>query len=363
MKVKPKCYVAAARIAPLKNEVEVQPAPPHVGDLIAVKVTGKTGVYTYVENHVGEKVNLYPGDIFVAVIGYKKSTVNIVGEPPEKLDPGCKIYLLTFGGLVGNVVDVAYGLEYPLELEYIGSLVDDGEIANLKRYRRIEWRDNLGKTAPVILVIGSSAESGKSTAVGNIVKALVKRGYKVAGVKLSGVAALRDHLRMKNAGADPVYDFVDAGLPSTYTDPKTVLSVAKGILYKANESRPDVIVAEMGGNLLGYRTVVPILLDREIMGNVTSIVLAASDALAAYGGVHIAREHYGIEIDLVTGPATDTVTGLKLIERYIGVKAMNLQNPANAEKITDYLLEKRVKRPRVSEFVKEILRKVPELRS
>ncbi len=362
MKVKPKCYVAAARIAPIRDEVEVKPAPPHVGDLVAVKVTGETGVYTYVENHVGKKVDLHRGDVFVAVIGYKKSTVNIVGGPPERLELGCKIYLLTFGGLVGNVVDVAYGLRYPLELEYIGTLIDDGKIANLRKYKRVEWRESLGRTAPVILVIGSSAESGKSTAVANIIKALVKRGYRVAGVKLSGVAALRDHLRMKNAGADPVYDFVDAGLPSTYTDSKIVLSVAKGILYKANESKPDVIVAEMGGNLLGYRTVVPLLLDREIMGNVVSIVLAASDALAAYGGVHLAREHYGLEIDLVTGPATDTVTGLMLIERYVGVKAINLQKPENAEKIIDYLLEKRVKKPRMSEFVKEILKKVPELK-
>ena len=59
------------------------------------------------------------------------------------------------------------------------------------------------------------ATSSKTTAAKRIVRVLKARGLRVGGAKLTGVGRYRDILGMRDAGADFVLDFVDAGLPST----------------------------------------------------------------------------------------------------------------------------------------------------
>jgi len=52
-------------------------------------------------------------------------------------------------------------------------------------------------------------------------------------------------------------------------------------------------------------------------------VLAANDPVAAWGGVRMLRERFGIEPAAVTGPATDNLAGTRIIEEALGVPALN----------------------------------------
>jgi hypothetical protein len=52
-------------------------------------------------------------------------------------------------------------------------------------------------------------------------------------------------------------------------------------------------------------------------------VLSANDPVAAWGGVKLLRERFGIEPAVVTGPATDNAVGVKIIREQFGVPAFN----------------------------------------
>jgi hypothetical protein len=53
------------------------------------------------------------------------------------------------------------------------------------------------------------------------------------------------------------------------------------------------------------------------------VVLCANDPVAAWGGVKLLREEFGIEPAIVTGPATDNEVGKLIISERMGTKAIN----------------------------------------
>ena len=82
-------------------------------------------------------------------------------------------------------------------------------------------------------------------------------------------------------------------------------------------------MAELGDGLLGAYGVASILDDPEIRAAFTAVILAANDPVAAWGGVRMLRERFGIEPVAVTGPATDNLAGTRIIEEQLGVPAIN----------------------------------------
>jgi hypothetical protein len=52
-------------------------------------------------------------------------------------------------------------------------------------------------------------------------------------------------------------------------------------------------------------------------------VLSANDPVAAWGGVKLLRERFGIEPAVVTGPSTDNAVGVQIIREQMGVEAFN----------------------------------------
>jgi hypothetical protein len=93
-------------------------------------------------------------------------------------------------------------------------------------------------------------------------------------------------------------------------------------------AKPDVIVIELGDGLLGAYGVDRILADEELRATFTAVVLAANDPVAAWGGVKMLREQYGIEPVAVTGPATDNLVGTRIIGRSLEVAAINARTEA-----------------------------------
>jgi hypothetical protein len=79
----------------------------------------------------------------------------------------------------------------------------------------------------------------------------------------------------------------------------------------------------MGDGLLGAYGVAAILEDPQIHAAFTAVLLAANDPVAAWGGVHMLRDRFGIEPVAVTGPATDNLAGTRIIEDTVGVPAIN----------------------------------------
>ena len=190
-------------------------------------------------------------------------------------------------------------------------------------------------TLPVVLVIGTSMSAGKTTAARVVTRVLRGMGKRVLGAKFTGAGRYRDILAMRDAGAEYVLDFMDAGLPSTFVPPAEFRSVMKELLARMSALPVDVVVAEAGASPLepynGGEAV-------DLLGeNVKMTVLAASDPYAVLG----IMEAFGRRPDMVTGPTANTEAGVQLVERLTGIKAVNVRVDAAVPLIRE-LLEDRI---------------------
>jgi hypothetical protein len=178
--------------------------------------------------------------------------------------------------------------------------------------------------------------AGKTAAACSLVQSFTHRGLKVVAGKTTGVSLRRDILSMEDAGARKVLVFTDLGIVTT--TPNTAPQAARTILTNLAREKPDVIVLELGDGLLGLYGVNEILQQVEIRSSFSAVVLAASDPVAAWGGVQLLRDRYAIEATAITGPATDNAAAAKLVEEQAGCPARNART--QAEELANVVLER-----------------------
>src|SRR5690606_30799683 len=163
--------------------------------------------------------------------------------------------------------------------------------------------------------------AGKTAAACQIVARMRHRGLNVHAFKATGVSLRRDILAMEDAGARRSMIFTDLGVVTTTA--KNGPAITRALLSEMSQGEPDVIVFELGDGLLGAYGVEAILSSEDIKNAITSVVLSANDPVAAWRGVKLLRERFGIEPAVVTGPATDNAVGVKIIREQFGVPAFN----------------------------------------
>jgi len=192
--------------------------------------------------------------------------------------------------------------------------------------------------APVILLVGTSMSAGKTTTARVVVRMLAERGLRVLACKITGAARYRDILSCLDVGAEHVMDFVDAGLPSTVCEESVYVPALEHMLSRMAALDPDVIVAEAGASPLepyngaaAYARLAPL---------VRLSILCASDPYAVLG----VMDAFGIQPDLVAGPAGNTTAAVELVEKLTGVRALNLLERGGAEELR-MLLDDRIVRP------------------
>jgi hypothetical protein len=164
-------------------------------------------------------------------------------------------------------------------------------------------------------------EAGKTAAACAMIARMCHRGLVVDAFKATGVSLRRDILAMEDAGARRTAIFTDFGIVTT--TPKTGPALTRTLLTEMAAGRPDVIVFELGDGILGAYGVEAILDAPDIRKALTAVVLSANDPVAAWGGVKLLRERFGIEPAVVTGPCTDNSVGVDIIRERLGVPAFN----------------------------------------
>jgi hypothetical protein len=181
------------------------------------------------------------------------------------------------------------------------------------------------------MLIGTSMSSGKTTSARVIIRRLKRMGLRVVGTKLTGAGRFRDILAMSDAGADAIFDFVDVGLPSTVCETSEYRAALRNLLGRIAEAKPDVLVAEAGASPLEpYCGDVAVA---ELRDSVRCTVLCASDPYAVVG----VMKGFGFEPDLVSGVATSTSAGVKVIRKLAGTPALNLLDVASHEELDQLL--------------------------
>jgi hypothetical protein len=334
---------SAAKNAPISHDAYItHDLVAEPGYVVAVKILTDKAVYNQLENVEGRMTRLKPGDVIAGVLGHRRALRGYVGDVPEQLDPGDTLHVLNLGGVVGHCTSYAPDVGKPFEAELLGAVLHFpylgqrvGVPARISDHA-IPDSGQIEGSAPVIAVVGTCMDAGKTVAACEIIHGLARRGKAVAAGKLTGVALQRDVLGMQDHGAVEALSFVDAGVVTT--DPATAPEASRRIVTELNRSRPDAIVLELGDGLLGEYGVQAILSSEDLVGQVQSVVLCATDPVGAWGGARLLREDYDLAPDVVTGPATDNEVGGAFIQSALDVPTANaLTEP---ERLVEYVWQK-----------------------
>lgn len=270
---------------------------PRLGDF-AVATVVKVGEHEALENPYGRRMQLYPGDTIVGAFGNRYATDFYEGYLPTEGEP---VHLLTSGGLLGTVTSAHSSRSDPTELEVVGSLVDpSGSVLNTDDVA-LELVPGAVPALGTIVVVGSSMNSGKTTATSAILHGFAKKGRRPGAGKVTGSGSGKDHWSYVDAGAAAVSDFLDFGMPSTFGYPPERLSrTMRAIQGKLVADGAEVVVLEIADGLLHSETND---LAAELPDFADVVVLAVGDALGAIAGLKVLAD-LGVSVDAVSGLLT-----------------------------------------------------------
>ncbi|HET7286110.1 MAG TPA: hypothetical protein VFI71_01525, partial [Pyrinomonadaceae bacterium] len=171
------------------------------GDVVVVRALTDSATYNMLELPTGRLAKINPGDLLIGVLGRRRALKGFVGDVPPTLNNGDQLHLLNMGGVMGICTGHHSSLGDAIKLEVIGLACDEaGTVLNIGD-AALPSRTTLGETAPIVMIAGTSMNSGKTYAATELIKQATRAGLRVAAGKLSGVACLRDTLNMADHGA------------------------------------------------------------------------------------------------------------------------------------------------------------------
>ncbi len=316
-----------ARLELGRHAVLGEDIPAEAGVVVACRVLNSKTSYNTLEDVHGRFQTLHPGDVIAGVLGHRDALYGYSGVVPAEVEVGSQLNLLNLGGVIGLGAESTPGIGDPFALEVLGSVL---EFPKLDHRVGIPARIESAALAsaglpadlpPIVVFLGTSMDSGKTTSAAVLIAAATRQGKRVAAGKLTGVSLLRDVLHMRDCGAEPVCTFTDFGVVTT-TEANAVPAATSLIAHLA-ESTPDLIVLEMGDGLLGNYGVHALLKDPAVRGALSGIVLCAQDPVGAWGAEDLLKERYGLAADLVSGRVTDTPVGRRFCQEKLGLPAWN----------------------------------------
>lgn len=262
---------------------------PRAGDLALARVTS-IGQHAKIELADGRRSTLYPGDEVVLCFGARYAPDQFEAEVPDDLGP-CA--LVAAGGLAGRARSQHQRMAAPTTLEVIGLLADaDGRRANLARWSLEPARmvGTADERSPLIAVVGTSMNAGKTTTAAGLVRGLVQAGLRAAAAKVTGTGAGGDVWLLGDAGASPVLDFTAAGLSSTYRAGEAEIErVFTTLTSNLFATAADAIVIEVADGL-GQAETAALVSSSVFAETVDAVIFAAGDPLGADAGVRWLRD-------------------------------------------------------------------------
>lgn len=319
-------HCSLTRIADLdRAPYESRPLPPgewEWADYVIAEVRRTPGSNYLVELRNGRMVQVMPGDRIVGAFGDRAATLEGVGSWTA-IEHG-KMHAMTSAGLFGAFSSLSAMIPQPMELDYHGHVIRGDCKLRMADFAlsgdsgtRIELR------TPTVLLVGTSMSAGKTTTGRVVTHLLSSAGFSVIGCKLTGAGRFRDIMTFKDAGAAAVYDFVDAGLPSTVVPEDEFRSAIRPLLAEIGRQNADFLVVEAGASPLEpYNGSAAI---DELGDNIRTTILCASDPYSVVG----VQKAFGLTPDLVSGPATSTSAAIDLVRRLSSVEGVNVMDPAS----------------------------------
>lgn len=261
---------------------------PVAGDVAVFEVL-RIGKHKNVQGEAKRNITIVPGDWIMAAFGTRYATEQFEGYLPQHANQ--ELHILGAGGTVGILESAHARFKEvgPTSLRMVGWVRDlNGQLINTKEQKQKYIHRFTGAAANatrVVLSLGSSMDSGKTTTAAYLVHGLKKAGLSVAYVKLTGTVYTKDADLCFDMGADMVTDFGDFGFPSTYMcNKEELLNLYESCLSKVLAVNPDFVIMEIADGIFERETHM-LLSDAKFRDTVDHVIFSAGDSLAAVHGV------------------------------------------------------------------------------
>lgn len=257
---------------------------PKMGEVAIFSVILPNG--NYLVDPAGIHRSLFEGDQIMLAFGNRYATSQLEGYVPE--GPCTLCHLIGRGGVAGTLKSInTTGKSQPAELVLVGYAVDrEGKVINTIQKEKLSVFNPQTINSKVILSIGSSMDSGKTTSAAFLCGGFRAAGHTSAYIKLTGTAFPKDARYVYDRGADFITDFTHFGYPSTYLcEHSEILDLYQSLVNIAEEAvSPDYIVVEIADGIMQKETW-KLLTDSQFMSSVHSVLFSGCDSLSVLAGL------------------------------------------------------------------------------
>jgi hypothetical protein len=296
---------------------------PEVGDLLYGRVT-RIGQHSQLENKSGRIHKINDGSRGLFVFGNRYAPDYYEGFVPDEMKT--EVDLIARSGVVGRLATKNSSVKDPTRVRLLGYVCDEnGDVVNTRNHTLIKPTQSAKKPlrSKLILVVGTSMNSGKSTSAVACCWALTAMGYDVRASKITGTASLKDILYMQDAGAKIVNDFTHFGYPSTYMlDEQDLLKIFDQLDLKYANNPKNFWVVEIADGLLQRETAL-LLRSDAVRDRIHRLIFAAHDAFSAVGGIDVLKNRFDLVPDALSGVCSGSPLAMRELSEFTDIPVFN----------------------------------------
>ena len=299
----------------------LQDTAPQVGDLVLAHVE-EIGQHQRLELCNGRRARMFVGNEIVVAYGNRYAPDQFEAVIPKNLTP---CHLVAAGGIAARMLGMHGKMKRPTLISPVGLLADgNGTPLNLAQFS-MPKTTSIGARPLTLAVVGTSMNAGKTTTAASMVKGLTASGLRVGAAKITGTGAGGDFWYMLDSGADPVLDFVDAGVPSTYLIAmERVEEILSRLTNYLASSGVHVIVLEIADGLYQEETA-QLLMSRAMTERVDGLLFTAGEAVGGAAGVEWLRR-LEIPVLALSGALTRSPLAIREAKKALDIPVLTKNN-------------------------------------
>jgi hypothetical protein len=298
---------------------------PKAGDLALFEVI-ELGRHKSAQTDDKRNAAIFPGDVLLATFADRYATSQYEGYVPTEHHEFYQI--IGAGGVIGIVASQNADLDdyEPTKVKLIGYCCEkDGSVINTKFYNKTRhaFTGKVPGNMKIVLSIGSTMDSGKTTTAAFTARGLKASGKKVGFIKFTGTAYSKDRDFVFDCGADVVSDFAELGFPSTFMcDLDILLDVYQTLLeHMANEG-VEYLVMEIADGLFQQETEM-LLKHKSFMSTIHSVIFSCGDSLSAIQGLTTLKA-INITPNLISGRFTMSPLLISEVQKFVEMPVLTI---------------------------------------
>jgi len=300
--------------------------PPEIGDVVYGQIC-LIGQHSSLENASGRIHMIHDGTKAAFVFGNRYAPDFYEGLVPDKMTEEAD--LLARSGMIGVARTKNSMIKDPTKVKVLGYVCDEsGSVLNTRRFPLIKPRTNIKKQprAKMILVCGTSMNSGKSMAAAACCWALTSLGHKVRAAKITGTACLKDILLMNDSGAQHYADFTYLGYPSTHLlEKEDLIRIFNHLDLKYANHPKNFWIVEIADGIIQRETRI-LLESEEVRSRIYKLIFCANDAFGAIGGLSILA-NFDLKPDALSGICSSSPLHIRELNGFTDIPVYNSAGP------------------------------------